>query len=342
MAQNEEYIDLFVPYDRRESITQTSISKEEYIKRTQFAQKTTEEDIKELMTKRYGEHFTKDPTSYNKDRLKLKINKRLPKIKLPASKLKLFADWWNEDIRYEKTIPHSFEEGYLFIENEHGQDINKYSALIKHTAKMYKTTYRNIEKQMKEFLDNMKEITLYFKFIDKNKVFAELYDAKNLILSDIKFEFGPEKESPESRITLYDTTDFIPTYTDINDVLDNFNVQFVYYLWYMATAASNTRYIYEEKIPTIEHRHKHTVHVSDTKFIVTPVYDLSKVRTTTVEKLVTRKNGWTYSHSFQVHGHYRHYKNGKTIFIESYIKGKGKPFKAQTTILAPEKIKEVT
>lgn len=111
-------------------------------------------------------------------------------------------------------------------------------------------------------------------------------------------------------------------------------------LWYMATTAPSTKYIYEEKHPVIEHRHKRTVHVSSTKFITTPVYDFSKIRTTTVERLVTRKKGWTYSHSFQVHGHYRHYKDGKVIFIESYIKGKGKPFKAQTTILSPEKIKE--
>ena len=67
---------------------------------------------------------------------------------------------------------------------------------------------------------------------------------------------------------------------------------------------------------------------------------MTKIRTTTVERLTVRKKGWTYSHSFQVHGHYRHYKDGKVIFIESYIKGKGKPFKAQTTILSPEKIKE--
>lgn len=111
-------------------------------------------------------------------------------------------------------------------------------------------------------------------------------------------------------------------------------------LWYMATTSPSTKYIYEEKTPMIEHRHKHKIRVSDTKFIITPVYDFSKIRTTVVERLMTRKKGWTYSHSFQVHGHYRHYKDGKTIFIESYIKGKGKPFKAQTTILAPEKIKE--
>ena len=69
------------------------------------------------------------------ERKKLKIDKQLPKIILPANKLKIFADWWNEDIRFESTIPRTFEEGYLFIENEHGQDVSKYTTLIKHAAK---------------------------------------------------------------------------------------------------------------------------------------------------------------------------------------------------------------
>lgn len=126
--------------------------------------------------------------------------------------------------------------------------------------------------------------------------------------------------------------------------MNYFSFQFIYYLatclWYIATTATNTKYIYEKEHPVIVHRHKDVVTVSDKKVIKTPVYDMQKIRIVKLEKLITRKKGWTYSHSFQVHGHYRHYKDGKVIFIESYIKGKGKPFKAQTTVLAPEKIKE--
>lgn len=283
----------------------------------------------------------KQLTSTDK-RKELKINKRLPKIVLPANKLKMFADWWNEDIRFEKTIPHSFEEGYLFVEHEHGLTVDKYKELIKSTAKQFHTTYRDIENQFQEYLNLMKKMTLYFKFIKENEMCIELYDGDNLLSSYINFTFGADSE-PEPEIELYNIID-TSYYKDMDELMNNFNLQFIYYLitclWYMATTAPSAKYIYEEKYPIIEHRHKGTVHVSDTKYITTPVYDMHKIRTIKIDRLITRKKGWTYSHSFQVHGHYRHYKNGKVIFIESFIKGKGKPFKVQTTILNPDKIRE--
>lgn len=278
-------------------------------------------------------------------RKKLKIDKYLPKIKLPAKKMRLFADWWNEDIRFEKTIPHSFEEGYFIVENEHSQTTDNYKDFIKLIAKKLHTTYKIIEVRLQEFLDLIKNVTLYFRFIKENKMYIEVYDAENLILSRITFEFG-NNDKPEPPIELCDTSFYENNvFNNMDELISGFNLQFIYYLstclWYMATAGTNTRYIYEEKTPIITGRKKNVVQISNTKYIRTPVYDMSKVKTVKVERLITRKKGWTYSHSFQVHGHYRHYKDGKVIFIESYIKGKGKPFKAQTTILEPERIKEV-
>ena len=66
---------------------------------------------------------------------------------------------------------------------------------------------------------------------------------------------------------------------------------------------------------------------------------MNKIRVVSIDRLQTRKKGWTYSHSFQVHGHYRHYRNGKTIFIQPYIKGKDKEFKSQQIILDPSENK---
>ena len=111
--------------------------------------------------------------------------------------------------------------------------------------------------------------------------------------------------------------------------------QLVTAMWYIATTKS-TKYIYENKTPVITGRKKNIVQVSNTKTINTPIYDLNKIRVVKVEHLQTRKKGWTYSHSFQVHGHYRHYRNGKVVFIQSYIKGKDKEFKAQQIILDPK------
>ncbi|MBR2493773.1 MAG: hypothetical protein IKB64_10025 [Paludibacteraceae bacterium] len=109
-------------------------------------------------------------------------------------------------------------------------------------------------------------------------------------------------------------------------------------LWYIATAKS-TRYIYEQetilKGPKPKHENKRVVQVKPDKVIKTPIYDMGKIKIVKTEGLIARKKGWTYSHAFQVHGHYRHYKSGKVVFINSYVKGKDKELQQQTITLSP-------
>ena len=268
----------------------------------------------------------------------LKINKRLPQIILPNEKLQMFADWWNSDIRFEKTVPHSFEEGYLFIENKQTLALENFKDLIKLLEKNYHTTYRSIEDQLKIFLEAMSEFIIYFKFTTDENVYAEVYGHDNMMISSITFKIG-DTDKPEKEIKLYDD-EALRKCTSIDDILNIFNWQNLSFLitclWYIATTTRSTKYIYEKKSPVITKRHKKIVTVSDTKTIDTPIYDMRKIKIVKVDKLQSRKKGWTYSHSFQVHGHYRHYKNGKTIFINSFIKGKNKEFKSQQIILSPK------
>lgn len=270
----------------------------------------------------------------------LKIDKHLPQIILPNEKLQMFADWWNSDIRFEKSIPHSFEEGYLFIENKQTLKPEDFKDMIKGLAKAYKTTYRNIENQLVTFLEAMSKFIIYFKFTDENSVYAEIYGNDNYIISSITFKVG-ETESPEKEINLYDKK-LLEECKTVDDILNVFNWQNLSFLitclWYIATTTRSTKYIYEKKNPIVTKRRKKVVVVSDTKTINTPIYDMRKIRVVKVESLQTRKKGWTYSHAFQVHGHYRHYKNGKTIFINPFIKGKNKDFKAQQIVLKPKEV----
>lgn len=268
----------------------------------------------------------------------LKINKRLPQIILPNEKLQMFADWWNSDIKFEKTVPHSFEEGYLFIENKQTLALENFKDLIKLLAKNYHTTYRSIEDQLKIFLEAMSEFIIYFKFTTDENVYAEVYGHDNMMISSITFKIG-DTDKPEKEIKLYDD-EALRKCTSVDDILNIFNWQNLSFLitclWYIATTTRSTKYIYEKKSPVITKRHKKIVTVSDTKTIDTPIYDMRKIKIVKVDKLQSRKKGWTYSHSFQVHGHYRHYKNGKTIFINPFIKGKNKEFKSQQIILSPK------
>ena len=106
-------------------------------------------------------------------------------------------------------------------------------------------------------------------------------------------------------------------------------------LWYMATATNTTKYYREGKRESFYHEEKNVINPKKNKTISTPIYDMSKIKRVKTEGLIKRRKGWTYSHSFKVHGHYRHYANGKIIFIEPFIKGKGKKEINQTIVLNP-------
>lgn len=268
------------------------------------------------------------------DKIKrLKINKKLPQIILPANKIGMFLDWYNEDLRSQDHIPKAFSEGYLTIENDIIQiDISKCSDYIRKTAKELNTTYRVIENRFKYFLDSLKQVTLYFEFIDR-KIFVYVYGTDGSIISKINFEMaqGVDELTVERYVT--------DVYT-WEEIQDKFNYYCIILLtaslWYIATTTKTTKYYYEEKQPVIKYKDKEIKSVSRTKTISTPIYDMTKIRKVKVEHLIKRRKGWTYSHAFQVHGHYRHYKDGKVVFINSYIKGKDKKLQNQVITLSPK------
>ena len=296
-----------------------------------------ENDFVDLVS-RYTNKNANQITPNNKKVKILKIDKTLPQIIVPANKVKMFIDWWNSDIRFEQFIPHTFNKGYMVIENiaDRFEPLDNYKDLIKSSAKMLNTTYRAIENQFKDFLEVTRYITLYFTFTAENAMFVEVYGSDNKIISNMSFTVG-KTDKPENEIDLNKKLSFNDTGFD--GVLNELNFLhlsiLVSCLWYIATTTKSTKYIYEKKIPTVINRSKGIVQVSDTKTINTPIYDMQKIKVVKVETLSTRKKGWTYSHSFEVHGHYRHYKDGKVIFVQPYIKGKNKEFKAQQIILDP-------
>ena len=271
----------------------------------------------------------------------LKINKRLPQIHIEQKQIDLFIEWWNKDIRFQQTIPHSFEEGYLKCDLNLNIDINKFKDLIKQSAKEYKTTYRVMENTFKDFISMIEHTTIHFKFINNNEVYLNTYDKNNNIISRIEFEYGEDKKDFEEEFTYDKMYNIMNKSNNSDDLMFGFNllytIIFVTSIWYIATTRNTTKYVYEHKTPVITSRKKNIVRVSDTKVISTPIYDISKIKTKKVEGLIKHRKGWTYSHAFQVHGHYRHYKDGKVIFVNSYIKGKNKEFKSQTIELKPVK-----
>lgn len=287
----------------------------------------------------------------------LKIDKHLPQILVPPKARAMFINWWNSDIRFEHTIPHPFEKGYIILnynyEDRQNELLKTKTKEIKEIAHYYQCTYRQAETVFKNMLMCFSELTMYFEFVAENAMKVEIYDKTKQLISRMEFATGESEPEPEivSDDVLFEYGMKQITYPKIAGTIEEMNDEdkelyfnetmqhllciIVTAFWYITTTKS-TKYIYENKTPVITGRKKNIVKVSDTKTINTPIYDMGKVKVVKVEHLQKRKAGWTYSHSFQVHGHYRHYKSGKVIFVKEFTKGKDKDFKAQQIILDPK------
>lgn len=273
-------------------------------------------------------------TVEDKDKI-LRIDNKLPQIILPQSKIGMFIDWYNNDLRLLGTLPEAYNEGYLIIENDIIQiDISKQSEYIKSLAKQLNGTYRQVENRLKYFIEDLEKVTMYFKYVDNN-IQIWLYGKDNTIVSKMSFQV---QEGENSLVA----DRYIDEFTNWDDLLNEFNFYCVILLtsslWYIATTTKTTKYYYEENRPryTYSANEKSIKSVSKHKTINTPIYDFNKIKRVKVESLIKKRKGWTYSHSFQVHGHYRHYSNGKTVFINSYIKGKNKELQSQIITLNPK------
>ena len=272
----------------------------------------------------------------------LRINKKVPQIVLPQNKNNYFIEWYDRDLRFQNDIPSSFERGYLFIEgtlyNEEQLNDNNYKELFKALAKSYKTTYRMIEDSFKNYIKLMKNTILYFEF-DKPFLKLDIY-LENKLFHSIQLDLSAIDESKPNP-TLMEKQ------KELYESGKSFQELYAYYclillecsLWYIATTTKTTKYYRENKTPSYVYEKKEVINVKKNRVISTPIYDMSKIKRVKVEGLIKRRKGWTYSHSFQVHGHYRHYKDGKVVFVKPYIKGKGKTEVVQRITLNPKEAK---
>lgn len=291
----------------------------------------------------------------------LKINDKLPKIYLPKNKIDTFIKWYNEDLRFINDVPKAFQEGYFILENDfminsrnHLRDIlkNEFREIKKENPEQSWDLYKvRMDYQVKH--SNL--ITSYFKFIgeDRIKIIVYLSDGSKLLDSEYVYNDDNDnvKEYSEddghyikaSRTNLNREIDLanwykgIDNYTEYIAEIVRFLAQlFGCTMWYLSTSTNTTKYIYDQTKKQNTNIERVVRNPQKIKTKSTPIYDMSKMREIKVDGLIKRRKGWTYSHSFQVHGHYRHYKNGKTIFIQSYIKGKDKEFQQQNIIISPK------
>lgn len=267
-----------------------------------------------------------------------KIDKSLTKIILPRDKLNMFIEWFNTDIKYQNYIPQAFNEGYLEIENDFIVfSEEKHKEDIKATAKEFHVTYNQVKNTYLELLDLTKKVIIYFKFVDDIIDFFVYINGKEFSYSN--FNLKTDKFMSEDILKEIGILDY--PVEDMGKLLVyNLFCIFITVMWYLATSKNNTKYKYEinRYSGSKNEKDKKIVKVNSLKKKTTPIYDLSKIKTVKIDKLIQHRKGWTYSHSFAVSGHFRHYKNGKIVFVKSFIKGKNKKQMVQDIILEPKEI----
>ena len=296
--------------------------------------------------------------TFDKSKFKVvdKLDSVLPLIILPNNKIDMILNWWNETIRFEKTIPKAFESGYIKLDfSIYNKKVILDRALVRNLAEMFNISVYNIKDKFSSFLNVELENYLYFKFLNENTIYFEvlqnIYNSDKMIRSwKGTIKFGESNEEPKiDSIDPLILLNILIKNPDIEESLRLLNEHIGRYyiailstiLWYITISKSNnTKYIYKETRSKYENKYidKNIIEPKDIKTITTTIYDFRRIKYVDTNILNRRKVGWTYSHSFEVHGHYRHYKNGKTIFINPYIKGNNKTFKAQKIILNPKEI----
>ena len=285
---------------------------------------------------------------------RLVIDNKLPYIKLPKDKTELFLNWYNTDLRHKLEIPEVFMEGYVELNTE---SFTEFVSRPIFDLK-YKTDLERDIKIKQSLRNTYNNLILYFRFTDKDTIYFEGYSASS---GDRLFNYNysiSERNSKQQVAKFIEaikelSASFTPSNVpDINNEVET-NIKldvnkikpeavqetlngFTKRLCNTCIALSVTSFIYiamnksDKYITTdrtviynyINPTHKHNKKHKKDRFITTPIYDLEDKRIITLDRLIKRHTGWKITYSFSVRGHYRHYKDGKVVFIESYTKGK--------------------
>lgn len=281
-------------------------------------------------------------TIKTKKNIPLRINKKLPQIVLPKEKNEYFIEWYDKDLRFQDEIPNSFDRGYLFIEgtlyNKEQLNNKIYRELFKNIAKDFNETYRAIENAFIDYINITKNTIIYFEF-ENNSLKMQIY-LENRLYHELTLNLSKLDSSKPNPTLLEIQAELYNNGKSLQEIYARYCLILLECcLWYIATTTKTTKYYRQEKQQPYFYEKKEVINIKRNKVISTPIYDMNKIRRVKVEGLIKRRKGWTYSHSFQVHGHYRHYQDGKVIFIKPYIKGKGKEEISQKIILNPKEEK---
>lgn len=302
----------------------------------------------------------------------LGMNKYLPQIILPKEKTKLFMEWYKKDLYNEDNIPEVFSEGYLFIDLSEFIKIiplsifdldSKKLALQKELIEEIKDRYNSAIMYFKFIGNNKLKLIAYSKNTKECIGRADEFDysiiKQERFIQTIRMKISGNESlykdvDEDLIINLKDLKDNSKynleeiKISSCNDVLNNFGSKWfntcIYLLtssfWYLTSIKDEKEkenLINRNYVDNIDcnYKNKKRHYRNRVRNITTPIYDLSNMKSLSINKLVARKKGWKISYEFSVRGHYRHYKSGKIVFIKPFEKGKGLEIKQNIIRLNP-------
>lgn len=265
-----------------------------------------------------------------------KIDETLPQIILPHDKISTIIEWYNDTIRFEKDIPETYKEGYIILDYKLTEKYELDRKFIRDVAAVNQVSVYDIKDAFNKFVNMHPVVYLYFNFQDKI-YYSAYYEEDNKLEPSLGGTIPPDFNEELKDMNLAVPQKAFIDRKDMRELDDECDA---YYkaiiktvMWYVAVSGVKTRYVYEvTKSKPCTGKNNPS---PDYKYITSTIYDLTKVKRINIDKLNQRKKGWTYSHSFEVHGHFRHYKNGKVIFIKPFVKGK-QSLKNKKIILKPK------
>lgn len=270
------------------------------------------------------------------------LRRKLPQVYITQDKVDILLDWLNsnEELRLQK-IPRVLQEGYIVYYN-HELDVERNPEgvqAIKYEARTSGCTYNQAKARFNNLLQRTNP--LWFYFIWKGDVCEiSVYDTErklHLISIQAHDEEGKDVFDMPTKL---DTTNLLthafddernrwPSYLAMRAAMIVTSV-----FHYMNIQKKNTPTMYKGKNYDIKKRIQYTE--PSIKMVETPVFDLTKKKITK-DRLVSQHREFVRrTEAWNVRGHARHYKSGKVIWVDSYIKGNRDNYDGEIYSISPK------
>lgn len=271
------------------------------------------------------------------------LRRKLPQIYVTQDKVQVLLDWLNSDDNLRKQkIPRVFEEGYIvYYNHELDVDMNPEGRdAIRYEARTTGCTFNQAKRRFEDLYKRTNPLWFYFKWED-DLCKIHVYEAER------KLHLISIQAHDEEGVDVYNMPEKLDTSGILSHAFDDESNMWPRYLamraamivtsvfHYMNIQKSNKPYMHKSKTQYNVTK-KIQIEEPDIKLLETPIFDLTKKRITK-ERLTRQHSEFIRrTEAWNVRGHARHYKSGKVIWVDSYIKGNKEKYDGEIYSISPK------